>query len=273
MGPSKTVGVLRRSLCGAAGATGLILMTTGNLRAAPAFKLKDPDAYFAEPAVRALIEAARAGDEARVRRLVAEGADPNQEGPQGQPNRLRPLHYVVAANDGRAARLLMAVGADPEMDTAGFGSAFIFALVLDNLPMLGMLLELRPPARMATETQRQVLFQSVRLPRPRALALLLQAGIPIDLENGAGNTVFLQALAAQDFEMAEWLLQQGAAVVREPTPAGLTPANAVQFHLGRVRPGSPGQARLLRMQAQMQAKGAVFPAPTPEQVRASRGKN
>jgi hypothetical protein len=44
----------------------------------------------------------------------------------------------------------------------------------------------------------------------------------------------------------------------------------VQFQLGRVQPGSPSHARLARMQALMQSKGAVFPAPTPQQVREAR---
>jgi ankyrin repeat protein len=261
---------LRRALCRGALAMGWMLMTTGNLGAAPAFKLKPAAGYFSSPQTLALLAAAQAGNAARVRQLVAEGADPNDEGPAAQPNRIRLLHYAVAADDAHAVRLLVTAGADPERDAPGFGNAFLFAQFLDKLQMLGLLLELKPPGRLAQQTQQRLLFRAVELPRPRALLLLVQAGIPIDLADEAGNTAFLQALSARDYEMAEWLLQQGAASVREPTPADFTPANMVQFQLGRVQPGSPSHARLARMQALMQSKGAVFPAPTPQQVREAR---
>jgi ankyrin repeat protein len=249
----------------------MMIMTTATAGPAPAFKLKDPSEYFGAKTI-ALLGAALAGDEARVRQSVKDGADPNEEGPQRADNRLRPLHYAVAANNLIAVKLLLSAGANPEQDAQGFGNALLFAITLDNAPMLSQMLELRPPATLARPTVTDLLFQSVAMPRPRCLAVLLQRGVPVDLPDAAGNTILMEALAAQDYDMSEWLLQQGAGAVREPTRAGRTPANALQYYLGTVKPGSPSHVRLQRIQQLMQAKGAVFPAPTAQEIRAARGQ-
>jgi hypothetical protein len=246
-------------------------MTSGNPGPAPAFKLKQPGDYFG-PKTAALVAAALQGDEAGVRQALAQGANANEDGPSGAENRIRPLHYAVAANSPRAAQLLFQAGGDPELDTAGFGRPLLFPLILDNPAMLAQLLELRPVARLSPQTVQMLLFRAVELSRPRCLAVLLQRGVPVDLPDSVGATAFMEAMAAQDYDLAEWLLQQGAAVTRPPTEAGFTPANVLQFHLARLKPGTPTHQKLAQMQTLMQSRGAVFPAPTPQEIRAERGR-
>ncbi len=251
---------------------GLIFMMTGTSGAAPVFKLKAPAEYFSDTKTLALLNAALAGDLGRARQLVAEGANPNDEGPKDKPNRIRLLHYAIAANSAQALKVLMAVGADPELKAEGFGRAFLFAMTLENIEMLSLLLDIRPIATLSKDTLEYIMFESVRQPCPRCLELFLKRGAPIDFPDGAGNTILISAMNAQDYDLAEWILLQGAAVVREPPLSGITPANAVQFHLNKFIPGSPTYNKVLRLKQLMEARGAVFPAPSPKDIRESRGR-
>ncbi|MBA4178146.1 MAG: hypothetical protein C0505_16555 [Leptothrix sp. (in: Bacteria)] len=247
-----------------------MLMTATNASAAPAFELKPATAYFKESSALALLAAAQRGDAAQARQLVAAGADPNAEGPPDNPyNRLRLLHYAIAAQDAKALRVLVEVGADPELSVVGFGRALMFAVTLDRLDMMATLLELRPVAKLGKETLESLMFGAVSLPRPQALDLLLQRGAPIDLPDAAGYTIFMRAMGAQDYDLAAKLLQRGASLKVEST-SGATPASSVQFHLQKFKPGSPSHEKVARLKAMMEARGVVFPVPTPQQVRDAR---
>ena len=247
-------------------------MMTGNSNAAPVFKLKAPGEYFSDARTLALLNAALAGDLPRARQLVAEGANPNDEGPKDKPNRIRVLHYAIAANNAQAVRVLIGVGSDPELKAEGFGRAFLFAMTLENVQMLSLLLDLRPIASLSKDTMEYLMFESVTQPCVRCLELLLKCGAPIDFPDAAGYTILVRAMDAQDYDLAEWILLQGAAVVREPTISGMTPANSVQFHLNKFKPGSPTYNKVLHLMQLMAARGAVFPAPSPQEIRAQRGQ-
>ncbi len=87
-------------ILGALKIIGVIFMMTTNANAAPSFKLKPPQFYFADNQTQALLAAAMAGDITKAKKLVAGGANPNDEGPRDNPyNRLRLLHYAIAANN------------------------------------------------------------------------------------------------------------------------------------------------------------------------------
>jgi ankyrin repeat protein len=242
-------------------------MTTS---AAPSFKLKAPGDYFSDPHSLALLSAARAGDLVKAKQLVAEGANPNDEGPKdNQYNRLRLLHYAIAANDARAVRTLVAVGADVELNAQGFGEGPLFAIVLDNTEMLSVLLDLRPVDTLSRATLKALLFRAVALNRPRCLELLLKRGAPIDFPDNAGYTVMMRAIDAQDYDMAEWLLLKGASV-QIMAGGDMTPAYSVQYDLQKFKPGSPTHNKVLHLKELMEARGAVFPALSPKEIRAQR---
>ena len=247
-------------------------MTTGNAMMAADFSLQDPSSYFSDKTA-SMMKAALAADGARVHDAVQQGADPNEEAPTGGSKHIRPLHYAVAANNPRAAQLLFGVGSDPELRAAGTGSALMFAVSLDNAPMLNLLLELKPVALLTRDTQENLLFSCVERSRGRCLEVLLQRGVPIDLADSAGKTIFMHALNMQRYEVAEWILLRGAAVSGEPTLAGITPANVLQYHLGRVREGTASHQKLQRIQQLMEARGVRFPVPTPQEIRNMRGKH
>lgn len=251
---------------------GIIIMMITNANAAPSFKLKPPQYYFSDHKTVALLATAMAGDLPKAKQLVAQGANPNDEGPRDNPyNRLRPLHYAIAANNSQAVKTLMAVGADPEMKTEGFGRALMFAMTLDKVDMLGLLLDLRPISRLSKDALKSLLFRSVGIPRPACMDLLLQRGAPIDFPDGAGYTIMMAAMDAQDYDLAESLLKRGASV-HVKAGGGMTPAYSVQFHLDKFKPGSPTYNKVLHLKKMMEERGAVFPASSPAEIRAKRAK-
>ncbi len=239
--------------------------------AAPTFNLKPPRAYFSDAKVLALLDAAISGDSAKAKQLVGAGADPNADGPPGSGGRLRLLHYAIAAKNNGAAAILMTLGADPTLNTQGAGSAAIFAITLDDVDMLALILQARPYPSLPREAAGRMLFQTVSLPRPRCLMVLLKQGFPIDFKDDAGYTILMRAINMQDYDLAEWLLNQGASV-KIDTPSGMTPAYSVQFDLDKFVAGSPTHSKVLRLKNLMEQKGAVFPAMSPKDVRALRGQ-
>lgn len=249
---------------------GVIVMMTTNAEAAPKFKLKPASFYFSDQGTLALLTAAMAGDVRAAQLAVAHGANPNDEGPlDNKYNRLRPLHYAIAANNKDAVRVLVSVGADPELKVLGFGRAFLFAMTLENIEMLSLLLDLRPITSLSNETTDHVLFGAVRHPCWQCLQLFLDRGVPIDFRDTAGYTVLMRAMDAQDYAMAEWLLQRGASVDITP-PSGVTPAYAVERHLSKYIPGSPTYNKVLHLKEMMAERGAVFPPLSPAEVRARK---
>lgn len=216
--------------------------------------------------------AALAGDLAKAKQLVSEGANPNDEGPHSNPyNRLRLLHYTIAAKDQRAVRVLVAVGADPELRVRGFGGALDFATTLQDIEMLSLLLDLRPMRMLSKDTVEDLLFGSITGNCPKCLELFLKRGAPIDLQDSAGYTVMMAAMDVQDYDMAEWLLREGASVHVE-TVSGVTPACTVEFHLQKFRPGTPTHNKVLHLKQMMEERGAIFPAQSPAEIRAMRAK-
>lgn len=249
---------------------GVIVMMTTTAEAAPTFKLRPPSYYFADKGTLALLTAAMEGDMRMAQLAVAHGANPNDEGPlDNKYNRLRPLHYAIAANNKDAVRVLVSVGADPELRALGFGRAFLFAMTLKNTGMFSLLLDLRPIASLSKETTDHILFGAVRQPCWQCLQLLLDRGVPIDFQDEAGYTALMRAMDAQDYAMAEWLLQRGATVDVTP-PSGVTPAYSVERHLKKYIPGSPTYNKVLHLKEMMAERGAVFPPLSPAEVRARK---
>lgn len=251
---------------------GLTIMITTNASGAPVFKLKPPKHYFADHKTLELLDSALVGDLPKAKQLVAEGANPNDEGPRDNIyNRLRLLHYAIAANSSTAVRTLMAVGADPELNAQGFGEAFLFVLTLKKLDMLSLLLDLRPLNTLSRKTLKAMLFESVIQPCSSCLELLLNRGAPIDYPDDAGYTIMMSAMDTQDYELAEWLLLKGASV-QILAGGDMSPAFLVDFHLRKFKPGSPTYNKVLRIKKLMEERGAVFPAPSPAEIRARRAK-
>ncbi len=66
---------------------------------------------------------------------MSRGASPDAEGPKDNPYKhLRLLHYAIAADSVPGIRTLMAVGANPEIET--LDSAGLPLLFAETIPMM-----------------------------------------------------------------------------------------------------------------------------------------
>ena len=238
------------------------------------FYLRPAAEYFDSKPSLALLQAAMAGNLANAKALVAAGADPNEEGPKQNANasRLRLLQYAISSNSIQAVKVLMEVGADPELVAQHTGSAFLFAVSLNNVEMLGLLLDRRPIKSLSYDTLEDILMESIVHRHPRCMALLLERGAPVDFRDSSKDTLLMTAMSAENFALAEQLILRGASV-NVDTPSGVTPAYQVQRMLTRHIPGSDTFLTLQRIKNLMIERGAVFPATDPKELRERRKAN
>jgi ankyrin repeat protein len=147
----------------------------------------------------ALMTAARTGNVAVVRALLTRGAQVNaQESWKGQTA----LMWAAAANNAAAMEALIEAGADvqartkyrtvPLFQTGGFG---------------------RRAERNSDVTKQsgfQALHFAVRAGALDAVKVLLKSGATIRDTTGDGSGVLVMAIASTHFELADYLLEQGA---------------------------------------------------------------
>jgi uncharacterized protein len=237
---------------------------------APKFKLDAPAKYFDDALARSLLDAALAGDLAGARAAVSQGASPDADGPKDNPyNHLRLLHYAIAAGSVPGIRTLMAVGANPEIETLGSaGLPLLFAESLDKPELLSLMLDLRPVATLLPRTKKLMMFHAVSEGRPQCLAVVMKHGVPIDYPDDTGATVLMRAIDAQDYDLAAWLMEQGASVTF--VAHDRTIAWSLEFHLAKYVPGSPPYQKVLALKQMAEQRGAQFPAKSPKQRREER---
>ncbi len=152
------------------------------------------------------------------------------------------------------------------------GRAFLFALTLNNVEMLALLLDLRPINTLTKDTLEYLLFRAASENRSVASSSCCNEGRPSISRMVPGYTILMRAMNGQDFDLVEHLLQLGASV-NIVTPNGVTPAYQVQRMLPRYIPGSPTYLQLERIKKLMEERGVSFPTPDPEEVRARREAN
>jgi ankyrin repeat protein len=179
---------------------------------APKFKLGAPATYFDDALMQSLLAAALAGDLPKAKDAVARGASPDADGPKNNPyNHLWLLHCAIAADSVPGIRTLLAVGANPEIETLGSaGLPLLFAETLGKPELLSLMLDLRPVGTLSPRTRKLLMFHAVSEGRPECLAVVMKYGVPIDYPDDAGNTVLMSAIDTQDYDLAAWLMEQGA---------------------------------------------------------------
>jgi hypothetical protein len=237
---------------------------------APKFKLGAPATYFDDALTQSLLAAALAGDLPKAKDAVARGASPDADGPKNNPyNHLRLLHYAIAADSVPGIRTLLAVGANPEIETLGSaGLPLLFAETLGKPELLSLMLDLRPVNTLSPRTRKLLMFHAVDEGRPECLAVVMKHGVPIDYPDDAGATVLMDAIDGQDYDLAAWLMEQGASVTF--VAHDRTIAWSIEFHLAKYVPGSSSYQKVLALKLMAEQRGAQFPAKSPKDRRAER---
>jgi ankyrin repeat protein len=155
----------------------------------------------------ALMGAASRGDTAEVKRLLAQGADPNAR----NFLKITPLMVGAMLGDPEMARALLAAGAEREA-TSLFGTALTFAAQSGNEPVLRYLLHRGADVNAARPDGITVLMLAARADRPAVVRELLERKAPIDARDNNGGTALLYAARAGSLAAARVLLQHSAAV-------------------------------------------------------------
>ncbi len=237
-------------------------------------QLPPPEAFFNGPDLR-FLRAALASDEAAMRQALAEGANPNAQGPPSNRKatpQLTLLHYAVGVRQVPAMRLLIEAGADPlHKPRPDDGPALSFPIVRGDPAMLDALLTLWPLSKVPLA--RQSLLASSTLPfhcQP-CLAVMFRHGLSPGLLDSRKYNLFMEALSYEMLDIAEWLLVDIKVPLDTVTRRGVTPANYVQDELARYRTGSPTHQQYLKFQAFMASQGVQFPVESSAEWRARMG--
>ncbi|MCA1733388.1 MAG: ankyrin repeat domain-containing protein [Acidobacteria bacterium] len=213
----------------------------------------------AQPANDELHAAAAAGDVAKIRRLLAEGAAPESQSTNREPA------VVAAVRNGHAeaARLLM----EAEGMTLVFADDLLEVMLEKGegeLAELWWSLVAREPklaeSMFAGEAQEGHL---------RAMKFLLEKGVPADAPSGIGDTPLMFAIRMQQVDAVRFLLEQGADADRDYEVTGDTILTMAVFDGGpeildlvlartpRLNQVTSGGETALGMAAQFGFEGAI----------------
>ena len=126
-----------------------------------------------EPDVR-LIDAVDHGDVETLRRLLREGADPNQSDAYGSPP---PLWVAVAVESLEMVQILLEAGADPDVPGPDGSSPAMFAAEIQNPEILEVISAAGGTAATAPGDQVETMFNALKQRNPEAIRILLEAGV------------------------------------------------------------------------------------------------
>ncbi|MFC7655200.1 ankyrin repeat domain-containing protein [Pseudonocardia benzenivorans] len=166
-----------------------------------------PQQTFTDPAAAALAEAAAAGDDARIRTLIADGADPNAQSARGLPL----LQWAMLKQSRRGFEALLAAGADPTRGDSGGTTAVHLAAQADTPYWLETLLARGvSPDTPNTVTQATPLMAALMAARRENADRLINAGAQLDRADRQGDTALHVAALINDAGHVLQLLEAGA---------------------------------------------------------------
>ncbi|NYZ61400.1 ankyrin repeat domain-containing protein [Luteimonas deserti] len=159
------------------------------------------------PATEALSRAASAGDAADVRRLVADGANPNATDANGSPL----LQAAILRGDRRAFQTLLDAGADATAGASNGNTAVHVAAMQDDPAYLETLLARgAPPDAPNGRNGETPLFNALEARNERTIRMLLDAGARVDATDSFGATLLHKAARINATGWVVRLLESGA---------------------------------------------------------------
>jgi ankyrin repeat protein len=168
--------------------------------------------------------AAARGDAAEIRRLLAQGADPNVRDGHGRTS----LHVATFGAHADAVRALAGGGADPNALDVQRYDAVTIAAVKDDVAMVRLLLSVGARAGNVTSPyDGTALIAAAHLGHDGVVRALIAAKAPLDHVNNLGWTALIEAVILGDggprhVATVRALVQAGADV-NLPDRQGVTP--------------------------------------------------
>lgn len=160
----------------------------------------------------ALLNAAREGEVESARLLLKAGADV-----EGRGGAMPPLAAAALRGHAIMVRLLIRNGADVNAVGENDLSALMNAVKLNHLAVAKILLEAGASMRVLDRAGDNLLAVAVNENYPDMLALLLRQGVPPDLADRNGLTALYWAEYLQRPELAQLLRNAGADAARKKT--------------------------------------------------------
>lgn len=217
-------------------------------------------AASAQPAA-SLASAVQKQDKTAAATLLNQGANPNQQ----QPDGARPLHWAAHWNDLETAELLLARGADPNAMNDYGATALSLACMNGSGPMVEKLLARGANPNTALPSGETPLMRCARSGGVAAVKALIAAKANVNAkDNEQGQTALMWAVSQQHPDVAAALIEGGADVKARST-GGFT---ALHF---AARVGDAASAgHLLKAGADVNDKG--FRGMTPLVLASASGR-
>ena len=153
--------------------------------------------------------AARSGDAARVKLLLAEGKDPNVADSNG---RRTPLHWAVRGNHPEVVKALIEGGANPDIGDQAGKTALEHAAENDMVEMTAMLIEAGADVNKRDLVGGNAVLWAAGLGSPETLKLVVDAGGEIEVKDINGLTPLTWAAQTGKTASMKILIDAGADV-------------------------------------------------------------
>jgi ankyrin repeat protein len=175
-------------------------------------------AAIADGAEAPVAAAAESLDRARVRALIAQGADPNE----AQPDGMSALHWAVYHDDVETARLLVQSRARVAAANRYGVTPLSLACTNGSAALVELLLAAGADPNTALPGNETALLTAARTGKPGPVQALLARGARVDARDRKGQTALMWAAADGHAEVVQALLAAGADF-RTPLASGFTP--------------------------------------------------
>ena len=170
----------------------------------------------AAPADTALVDAARSGDAATVRALVAKRADVNAPGVDGAT----PLHWAVHRDDAEMVELLVRAGANVSQENRYGVRPLWLASVNGSPKVLALLLRAGADPNTTMPGGETALMTAARAGNAEGLKVLVEAGADVNAKDARGQTALMWAAARNNAAVIRTLVESNADLkIRTSNPA------------------------------------------------------
>jgi len=207
----------------------------------------------------AAIEAAESGDVARLRQLAGQGALLNQFDSEGRS----PLLLAVGREHKAAVKVLIELGADPNLQNPEGFSPLALAVAGEDVELLKILLDGGGDPNGAFNDQ-PLTFLAAGAERWDNMNLLLDRGAKINATNALGETLLLRVANVSNFEQVFKLLGRDA----DPTMKSKTGGSvALRVQENPMPDTSPMKPWRDKVKAELQRRGVRFPVTKPSESK------
>ncbi len=210
--------------------------------------------YF-EGSDLAAVRALEAGDGAALQKTIAAGADINRPGKQA----VVPFLYFIVTNNSSAMVRLFKLGArfDYQLPRAlgpRFPESFAWVPANPDTSMLTVLLEAGLDANYRPDGTSTLIYWTITPFNKSAFDLLLRHGANINAQDHLGRTVLHEAIQAESFDLAVYLVEHGADPLLRTT-RGLNAIDLLNRRKERAAKGSPFEREIVQLLDYLAKKG------------------